>query len=125
MADNASAQESMRASQAQRKLFGAICAFMAAAIGPITRLSRASPESPRLFGGDRRVAADILLHGVGERDCFRRLETAGTHAVAFGIHPRQRLARGMVLEHLQEEPPDFDDRRIASEQMFGAAVGDR
>ncbi len=39
--------------------------------------------------------------------------------------PGQRLAGGVVLERLQQQAADLDDRGVAGEQMLGAAVGDR
>ena len=106
--------------------FGAVHDSLLAISWRVTmRRGRAETGGNALFGGDRRVAADELLHGVDERHVFSCLEPAGAHPVTRRIHARQRLTGGVVLQRLQQQPPDLDDRRVRGEQcsLARSAIG--
>ena len=67
--------------------------FYSAAIG-VSRLMNCSIASPNGY-------------------VLSRLEAAGAHPVARWIYSGQRLAGGVILERLQQQPPDLDDGGIA------------
>src|SRR5262249_14557101 len=78
-----------------------------------------------LFRGSLRLDAHITLDQVGDGLPPGRLAARRTHAIAFRTHSGQGLAGGMIFQRLQQQAADFDDSRIACEQMFASAIGDR